>query len=232
MKRSALRSILGFFFNDLGWKLLSLAAAVLLWIFVASEPELSTFVSVPVEYRDLPDNLEISSDVIDSVYLQLRGPSGELRGLNDGRRFAVVLDMSGVESGQRTFTIEPGEVRLPRGIHLVQAIPSQLRFEFERRIYRTVPVEVRFGPLQPGYEVAGFTVTPRVLQVVGPESRVDRIKFVVTDPVDLSGVVGQAEFHVNAYADDAHVRFAGFPQVAVRVQVRARASGAAPPDIK
>ncbi|MGA2592327.1 MAG: hypothetical protein ABSH32_20640 [Bryobacteraceae bacterium] len=48
------------FTQNVGWKLLSLAAAVLLWIAVASEPELSTFISLPVEYKNLPTDLEIS----------------------------------------------------------------------------------------------------------------------------------------------------------------------------
>jgi hypothetical protein len=38
------------FTRNVGWKLLSLGAAVVLWISVASEPELATLHSVPVEY--------------------------------------------------------------------------------------------------------------------------------------------------------------------------------------
>lgn len=234
MKRPVVGPLFRFIFKDWIWKLISLAAAVLLWILVASEPELSTFVTVPVQFKNLPDGIEIGSDVIESVYLELRGPSGELRlpggelrGIDDSRRYAVVLDMSHVRPGERTFTIDEGDVKLPRGIHLVRAVPSQLRFDFEQREWRSVPVEVRFGPVQPGYELTGFTVTPPALRVEGPQSRVNLIKRVVTDPVDLSQVVGSAEFHVNCFVEDPHVRFASRSQATVNVQVRAR-PGAAP----
>ena len=50
----------GIFTTNIGWKLLSLAAAVALWVSVASEPELATLRSVPVEYKGVPDDLEIT----------------------------------------------------------------------------------------------------------------------------------------------------------------------------
>lgn len=222
MKPSSwIRAVLRFIFSNFGWKVLSLSIAVLLWILVASEPELSTFVSVPVEYRELPDGLEISSDIIETVYLELHGPTGELRGLTNSRRFVVVLDMSQVRPGERTFTVGEGDVRVPRGIRLVRAIPSQLRFSFERRAMREVPVQVHFANRPPnGYAVAAYQAFPQVLQVVGPESRVNRVKYVATDPIDISSAVGPAEFHVHAFVDDPHVRFMGPPRVAVKTQIK------------
>ena len=69
------------FTRNIGWKLLSLGTAVLLWISVASEPELATLHSVPVEYKGVPDDLEITSDFVENVFLEMRGPAGRLRDL-------------------------------------------------------------------------------------------------------------------------------------------------------
>jgi YbbR domain-containing protein len=210
-------------FHDFGWKMLSLGIAVVLWIFVANEPELAEFANAPVQFKGLPDGIEISSGAVESVTLELRGPSSELRSLDQPRGYAVVLDMSRVEPGERTFSITHDDVRLPRGIRLVRAIPSQLRFDFERRTARSIPVDVRFGPPPPGYEITGFSVTPRTLRIVGPQSRVEQMKAAVTDPIDVSQVIGPAEFHVTAYVEDSHVRLASPPQVKVNVEVRTRA---------
>lgn len=210
-----------FLVTNIGWKLLSLLIALLLWISVANQPELATFISVPVEYRAGPDELEISSDVVESVYLEVRGPSGKLQDFTDSRP-AVVLDLSRVHlPGERTFTIDDGTVNLPRRIRLVRAIPSQLRFQFERRITRTVPVQVRFsGAPQAGYEIAEYAAAPSELAISGPESRVKGIDFAVTDPVDLSSVVGVSEFRVNTFLGDPHVRFPSSHQVAVKVSMK------------
>jgi YbbR domain-containing protein len=209
--------------ENFGWKVLALLIAVLLWILVASEPELSTFVTVPLAYKNLPEDLEITADPVNSISLELRGPSGELRGLGEagGIRPAVVLDMSGVQPGERTFPIGDGNIKLARGVRLIRAIPSEARFEFERRRVREVPVLPRFtGEGANGYEVARFTVDPEMLQVAGPASRVARIVSVVTDRVDVSSVVGTSEFRVNAFVEDPYVRFVGSPQVTVVVTMK------------
>jgi YbbR domain-containing protein len=197
--------------RNIWWKLFALLIAVLLWIAVANEPELSTFVSVPIEFKDLPDTLEISSDVVERVELEMRGPSGELRNFT-GNRTAVVLDMSDAMPGQRTYTIRGADVHLPRTLQLIRVIPSAVRFVFEHRRRKSVPVEVRFS--QPP---AKFQVSPPSLTIEGPESRVNRVHSLTTDQIDLSKVDGSGTFHVSALAGDPHVRINSDPEVTVEV---------------
>jgi YbbR domain-containing protein len=223
MKRApqSVRWLLGLVFDNFVWKLLALGIAVVLWVFVASEPELSTFATVPLEYKNLPADVEISSTLIESVSLEVRGPTGELRNLTDVRRPAVILDMSAVRPGSQTFTIGSGNVRLPRGLRLVRAIPSQVRFDFERHGSREIPVRVRFGPDRvPGYEVASVNVIPPMVRITGPESHVARAASAVTDPIDLDGLTSSAEFRVNAFLEDAYVRFQSSPLVVVTVKMK------------
>jgi len=212
----------GFFTRNVGWKLLSLAAAVLLWISVASEPELSAFISVRVEYKGLSPDLEISSDVVETVFLEVRGPSADLPGLPELRRqYAVILDMSNVEPGQHTFTIDRGDVRLPRGIQLVRAIPSQIRMDFEPSASRSVPVEVHVAEgLPPDLAVVEAVAEPSALAVTGPASRVARVAAVDTDPIDVKPQVGTSEYRVSTFVSDSRVRFLDSPVVTVKVTVR------------
>src|SRR5579863_7966972 len=144
--RRAVRFLLNLVTKNLGWKLLSLAMAVVLWALVASEPELFTFTTVQLEYKNLPEDLEIASEPVSRVSLELRGSTGVLSALNDNAtRPAVVLDMSDELPGEHTFTVNAGSVKLPRGVSLVRAQPSQVRFTFERRLTRRIPVVVRFA---------------------------------------------------------------------------------------
>ena len=209
--------------ENFGWKLLALASAVVLWALVASEPELSTFVTAQLTYKDLPENLEISSGPVNVVTLELRGPSGALRSFGDplGTRPTVIVDMGSVQPGERTFPIGEQTMKLPRGVHLVRASPSEARFEFELRARRGVDVVPRFqGDGSNGYVVGSFTVAPRQLTIVGPASRVARVPFVTTDRVDVSALFGTAEVRVNAFVEDPNVRFEGSPQVTVTVTMK------------
>lgn len=217
--RSALRWLRGALLERIVWKVASLTIAVVIWALVASEPELATFATVRLEYKNLPEDLEISSDPVSMVSLELRGPSGELA--DETLRPAVVLDMGGVQPGERTFTIGPENVTLPRGIRLMRAIPAEVRFLFEQRSVRRLTVTPQFkGDGTHGYRVEKWEAQPMELTIVGPASRVARIHLVNTDPVDVTNVVGSAEFHVNAFVSDSYVRFQGSPRVKVAVTMK------------
>jgi hypothetical protein len=209
-------------FENIGWKLLSLAAAATIWAMVATEPELSTFASAPVEYKNLPNDLEIGSTPLTTVLLELRGPSGQLGGTGEaGLHPQVILDMSAAVPGERTFTVGDGSVKLPRGVRLVRAEPSQVRLDFERRSEAIVPVAVRVtGEGHDGYFVASQSVQPSQLGIVGPASHVARVTQAVTDAVDVSQVVGTSQFRVNAFLNDPYVRFQSSPQVEVSVTMK------------
>lgn len=217
----SLKWIRDLLFQNLAWKLLSLAIAVVIWALVASEPELATFANVRLEYKNLPEGLEISSEPVSSIVLELRGPSGALRGTGEAIHPAVVIDMSGAESGERTFSIGDRNVKVMRGVRLVRAIPSEVRFHFEPRRMHSVPVQVRFlGEGQNGFLVADYQVDPPEMEITGPRSRVTRITAVLADPIDLANITGTTEFHVNVFAEDPFVRFLTTPEAVVTVTMK------------
>ena len=209
--------------RNAGWKLFSLLVSLLLWFAFARDPEMGAFVAVPVEYRGMPDDLEISSDLVESVSVDLRGPSEKIANFSAAKS-AVVLDFAGIHKpGERTFQIDEQNISVPSGMRLERAIPAQIRLQFEQRTQLAVPVQVRFSGAAPkGYQLDHYNVAPEQLTVVGPESRVKQIEYAVTDPVDLSSVVSESEFHVNAFLDDPHVRFEKPERISVKVYMESK----------
>lgn len=193
--------------RNLGWKLLALLIAVALWIAVAREPELATSLSVPVEFKNIPDDLDIGSNVQDRVQLEIRGPSGRLSRdkLSD---VALILDLSDARAGERTYTIHSNNISLPPGVAFYRAVPSQITLRFDRLLSREVEISPpRYSKPPPeGYRVRGYSLDPAKVRIRGPEERVKRIDRVLIDPVDLSGVVGQQEFHTHVNVGDTQVR--------------------------
>lgn len=206
--------------RNLGAKIFALLVSLLLWFAYARDPEVGAFVAVPVEYRGMPDNLEISSDLVGSVSIDLRGPSEKVANFSAAKS-AVVLDFSGIRKpGEQTFQIDERDITLPSGMRLERAIPAQIRLQFERRTSLDVPVQVRFtGAPPPGYQVKSYDVSPQELTLVGPESRVRKIEYAVTDPIDLTAAGDGSVFHVNAFVGDPHVRFEKPVKIAVTVEL-------------
>ena len=203
------------------WKAVSVAIAIAVWLAVASEPELATIVSVPVEYRNYPSDLEISSDIVSTINVEARGPAGRLASLHDAR-VAAVIDFGSVKApGERTFTMTASSLNFPRGVELIRTIPSQLRFTFEQHLTRMLPVDVLLsGQLPAGLKVASIDIQPQELRVGGPQSHVMRAVKLVSDPVDVSHLTGSTRQTIAVYASDPEVRLLGQPQVTVKIQVQ------------
>ena len=215
-----------FITRNLGWKLLALLIAVTLWIVAAREPELATSLSAPVEFKNIPEDLDIGGNLPDRVRLEVRGPSGRLTrdSLADA---AVVLDLSDARPGQRTYTIRSSSVSLPFGLVFYRAVPSQLTLRFDQLVTRDVLIQPVFIRTPEGYRVGAAAAEPAKVRVRGPEDRLTNISNVMTDPIDLTGVVSQKQFHTRINVGDPQVRLESPADVNVTVTLARGISGGA-----
>jgi YbbR domain-containing protein len=195
-----------FFTHNAGWKLLSLLIAIALWIAVAREPELATSLSVPVQFKNIPEDLDIGANVPERAHLEVRGPSGRLSRDNLAD-IALILDLADAHPGERSYTIHPYNFNLPSGVIFYRTVPTQITLTFDHLASQNVKIFPRYSkPPQPGYRVRAYVLEPENIRIRGPQERVKRIDRVWTDPVDLSGVVSSAEFHTHINVGDAQVR--------------------------
>lgn len=210
------------FAENLGWKLFSLAVAVALWLTFVGRPDLVTSIWAPVEYFNVPAELEIVPEFAERVRLEVRGPAGRVRQFEESSP-AVVLDLTGIDRpGERTFSITREQVSLPAGLTLVRAAPAQVRLRFDRRLRRVVPVRPQFSDPPPGHRIESVHAEPSELAIVGPESRVRRVQFVETDPVDLRQAAGAQEFQTHVFVRDPEVRLETARVVKVHVKLARR----------
>ena len=204
------------FFRDWPWKLVCLFAAFLIWLAVASEPEMATVLRVPVQYKNAPRDLEISSDIAGTVRLELVGVSGQLKSFS-AVPAPVILDFSTVRApGERTFNIDSSTIRLPKGVQLIRAVPAQLRYVFERRETRSVPVIVEWSG-NPRGQVVRVRTDPATLEVTGPQSKVALVQSVSTDPVNYKDVQSGQPVMTSPFIAEPQVRFVHFQPVRVTV---------------
>jgi YbbR domain-containing protein len=194
------------FTQNVGWKLLSLLLAFALWATVGRDPETATSVAARVQYKNLADDLDISSGMPEEVTLELRGPSRRLQQGNLAL-VNVVLDFAHIQGpGERTFNITSNTTSLPFGVAFSRAIPAQIRLRFDHILSRDVPVEPRYsGALPPGYEVLRTALQPPALRVRGPESLVAGVTSLQTDPIDLTGIVGERDGLVHVWTGNPQV---------------------------
>src|SRR4029079_14418684 len=140
-------------FRQLGLKMLAITLAVVLWVTVAGEHVVERSLRVPLEFRNIPEALEIVGNPPDTVDVRLRGSSAVLSRVQSGEIVAV-LDLSSARTGPRLFHIRNDEVRAPFAVEVSQVVPSTLALELEKSARRRVPVvPVIEGDPSPGFVV-------------------------------------------------------------------------------
>lgn len=203
--------------HNFGIKLLSLALAVGLWLAVASDPPAEVAVDVPIEFRNIPENMEISSENIPRVQIRVRGPERIVRRLQPADIYAEI-ELSRVKSGEHTFDLTARQIHQPRELEVVQVVPNQFRLMFDTRLTRQVPVHPRaFGTFAAGYQIARVEAEPSTVAISGPRQRVEAVDAATTDPVDASGDMDRATFVRHAYVSDPLVQVMSSNPVRVTV---------------
>jgi YbbR domain-containing protein len=168
-------------------KLLSLLIAFGLWAFVNfGERDTEESLKVPLELRNIPAHLMITSPRVDFIDARVIGPRTLLRRI-DRNRLSIALDLNGIRPGPAVFRVGVESLNLPRGVKVVRINPAQVTLELERVGHKSVPVRLHLvGKPPPDVQLIDTKVSPETVQVTGPASDVDDLHVVSTEPLDIS----------------------------------------------
>jgi len=212
------------FLHNMGLKLVSLALAIGLWFAVARDPIAEVEMKVPIEFRNLPDNLEIDSASFTEAQIRVRGPERVIHRLQ-ASDVRAQIDLSSVRPGERTFDLTGRQVHVPQDLEVVQIIPGQFHLFFDNRKTRVVEVRPRvIGSFASGMRVAQAISDPPTILITGPRRRVEAVEAATTDPVDVTGTLTRATFVTQAYVPDPLIQVVH--PTPIRVTVIMESSGA------
>jgi YbbR domain-containing protein len=184
--------------KNLPLRLLSLAIAAGLWIFVnAGQRNAFDELNIPINFRRLPAGLVIVNHPADFVKIQVNGPR-TLLSLLDPERLTVRLDLSGLGPGQASYKINPTMFNVPRQTTVTSVSPSEVILDVDRVVQRDVPVHLDLdGKPAAGYEVAGVEAKPSSVMAIGPSRYVNTLAQITTEPVDIRGANADLERRVD-----------------------------------
>lgn len=172
--------------QNLGLKLFSLVVSLGLYTVVHGSAAGQRSLYVPVVAL-LPADASrqvLVGDIPDKVKLTLSGSRSVLNSIEPVE--TVQIDLT---DAPKYYYFEPDQFGLPGGIE-VQVAPATLALEWEARLDRKLPVRVQLaGTPDPGLELASTpVVTPLRVMVQGPESSVEALNEIATEPVSLGGL--------------------------------------------
>jgi YbbR domain-containing protein len=201
------------------FKIVSLVLAAMLWMAVANEASSEIGLEVPLEYRNIPAQLEITGDMTNTVQVRLRGSSNVIKDIT-AKDVSTIIDLSKMRRGDKIVPLSPQNVQAPFGAEVIRVNPSSVRFNLERTITKTVPVTANLGQLPDGYEEARVLISPATVDIEGPESRVNAITSIATVPVRVDRKQPPVEQTADLDVPDPQVRLQHPSPVSVRVELR------------
>jgi len=206
-------------FRHIGLKAVSFVIAALLWLIVAGEETVERGLRVPLELQQFPAGLELQGEWPTFVDVRVRGASGTLSRISPAELVAV-LDLRTARTGTRLFQLTPEQVRTPFGVQIVQVSPSSVALSFEASKTRIVRVTAKTeGQPDPAFVVGSIRINPSTVDVIGPETSVNRVTEAVTEPIDISGARTPVTQNVTVGFLDPALRLKTPRQATVTVQI-------------
>ncbi len=199
---------------------IAFALVLVLWGFIAGQQRTEMWLTVPLEYRNIPTNMEIAGELVNKVEVGIRGPRGVISGVSQDQVRAHI-DLSQGLRGLNYARITTDNIRIPVGTEVTKINPSSMRIRLEDVKTRSVQVKAQFiGKLPQPLRLETVWVEPRFVVLQGPESRLTKVREVLTEPIDLSSITENTKISVGVDVNFPQIRLAPNQPSHVTVEIK------------
>jgi len=207
------------FAQDIGVKVAFVILAIFIWFFFAGEKESVISYTYPIEFRNLPKNLELLKISADKAEVQISGSRRLLLQLKP-EQIGLSLSLENSKPGRNDFLLSNRNLSMPPGVNVVKINPNEIAVVMEERETKLVPVVPELvGTLSKG-KVLSYKVIPDQVAIVGAPSALKDISNIKTEPIDLSIIKMSGMIEVGVIIPAASVKLS--PDVPKKVKVEFR----------
>jgi YbbR domain-containing protein len=170
-------------------KVLSLAAALVIFVFYRMGTLETRFISVPLKIEQNALLIPVNS-FVNIVRVSLRGEGGGINPILE-EDIEAFIDL-GKYTGEGIYRVPVQILKKGRALGIepleITVNPSQIPLQLEERTTRTIPVyPVFMGTVARDYELTGQSVTPESVTAEGPRRTLDNLHEFFTETIDLEG---------------------------------------------
>lgn len=156
--------------------LVAILIAVCMWYFVRVGEQMETQLDVNLDYSGIPPNLVVTSGLVNSISVRLRGPAVLIRSIPKEMRNHII-NLSMIKKGKTPVPMG-GEDLLAvyRAFDVIDIQPPRIEVVADTLVERSVPVHTVFdSPLgEDAILVENLTVKPSMVTIRGPESTINQ----------------------------------------------------------
>ncbi|MBT8339464.1 MAG: hypothetical protein HKP58_07220, partial [Desulfatitalea sp.] len=201
----------------------SIVLAVVFWsALTLSQSEIVERVfTIAVEYAGIAPNLVLVDERETQVRIRVAGAKSVINELAAGLPVAKI-NLSGASTGRQKFLITEESIRLPKGVEVIDIVPSIIDIDLTTIVEREVLVNPQLvGTLRGGLTLDAMEVSPRHIKALVPASAtVEKTLSVTTTPIYLESISGDAAVYCKIIAPPEYQPLARrWPDVVVRLDV-------------
>jgi len=205
--------------GNMGFKLLSIAIAVSLWFFITYRGQSETTVDSQLEFKNMPQGLEILKQNSKKVTVNIRGHESVLGSLKPAD-VRVMVDLANGKKGEASYYFDTTDVKIPANVKILRIDPTYVRVTLDESLSRDIEIKPYVvGQPAKGYEIYKITVNPPVVVVEGPKTEMARLSILRTEPLDITGLDSDISQNIRVDANGRNVRIKT-PEVMTKVIIR------------
>ncbi len=205
-------------FRNIGLQLAALGLAVLLWMTISGQ-QVERNVLVQLQFRNMPETLELIGDTPRTVDVRLSGATGLISALEPYQVVATV-DLTDARAGARVFPLTTEQITVPLGVEVKAVAPSTISLTLERGSSAQVPVKPTIdGEPAAGFEVGEVTWQPQAVEVIGPESHLKETPSALTERISIEGATSDVVDTVGIGVTDPTLRLREAQSARVTIKI-------------
>ena len=191
-------SFRGLFTENLGYKLIALLLALLLWFDVSTEEVAVVEYPVPLRIAVRGSDMIVTNDVPREVDVTFSGRGRDLLRL-DKDELSIDKEVRGGENDTLQVTLDPRDVGKPADVDVtpIAITPGQVVIVTDRFMEKTVSLQTAGSPTaEEGARVVDLVVEPRIVRVRGVTAEVRPIGSLALDLSQIDRVTGEFDIRM------------------------------------
>jgi YbbR domain-containing protein len=196
------------FSRELVPKLVAIVLSVILWAYIGSTKIGEVAFRIPVEFKNLSEDMIITNHSIKHVTIKLSGKKEELNNFNIKNVKAYVNLKKALPGDNIKFPINVAKEELPEGIS-IELVRNNVNLTIEKRLFSPVRViPVIAGELKEGFIMGDVSVMPENVNISGQSEVIKKIKNLKTKQISV-------EDATHDVAVDVEIDTADYPGITV-----------------
>jgi YbbR domain-containing protein len=207
-------------------KFISIFISFVIWIYVLNSEKTQFDKIVSLDYI-LPENRVFSENPPQEVIFKIKGIRAFARSVLE-KNDRIVLDLNRYEPdvrGDLKVELYPHQLKLPYGMKTEKVMPQGLIIKLDKKEKKILPLKLEFsGELPENFILHEAKLSPKEVEVSGPQTVLSSLTELHITPVDLSLLTGRKETDVSPILPDERISLSENSPVKFSYQIKASVS--------